>query len=54
MERKSRSGRPLKSTAYQNHQMAKIVKVDPRKTAVDVTNYANEQFLLASTQPETD
>lgn len=44
VERKSGSGRPRKSTARQDRQMTKIVKIDPRKTAVDVTSYANEQL----------
>ena len=44
MERRSRNGRPRKSIAHQARQMEKIVKVDPRKTTVNVTNYANKQL----------
>ena len=47
-------GRPSKSTARQDRRMIKMVIVDPWKTAVDVTNYANEQLAvsLASTQAD--
>ena len=44
VERKPRSGRHRKSIARQDRQMIKIVKIYSRKTAVDVTNYANEQL----------
>ena len=44
MERKPKSGSPRKSTAHQGRQMVKIVTVDPRKTTVNVTNYASKQL----------
>ena len=42
MERKP--DRLRKSTARHDRQIVKIVKVDPRKMAVNVTNYANERL----------
>ena len=43
MERKPGGGRP----ARQDRQMVKIVKVERRKTAVDVTNYTNNQLRVS-------
>ena len=48
MERKHGSGRSRKSTVRQDRQMLKMVKVDPRKMAVDVTNYANKQLEVSN------
>lgn len=44
VERKSGSGRPRKTTARQDRQMTKMIKIDPRKTAMDVVSYANDQL----------
>lgn len=46
VERKSGSGRPRKSDERQDRLMLRVVKKDPRKTAVDVTKLANEQMGL--------
>ena len=44
VERKPGSGNPRKTISRQDRQMIALVKKDPRKTAVDVANFANEQM----------
>ena len=44
-----RSGRPRKSTERNDRVLAKIVKDDPKKTASDVTKYANDRLKLGIT-----
>lgn len=46
VERKPGSGRTRKSTEREDRAMIRVVKNDPRKTAVDVTRYAAEQLQL--------
>lgn len=44
-----KSGRPRKSTERNDRVLARIVKVDPKKTATDVAKYANEHLRLGIT-----
>lgn len=48
-ERVAGSGRPRKSTARDDRILVNIVKKDAKKTASDVTKYANEQLKLEIT-----
>ena len=47
VERKPGTGQSRKSTARQDNQSVKILKVDPGKTVVDLSNYANEQLVVS-------